>query len=124
MKTLSLDIRTRILECYDKGEGTRAEIARRFCVSLAMVKKLLCQRKKTGDIAPRHYLSGPKPGLIASHQIIFIDLLSRRPDMTLAELREQAGLNCTLPALFYVLKKMGLTYKKRLSGQANKTVPT
>ena len=61
MRTLSLDLRQRILDSYDNDEGTRAEIAQRFRVSLGMVKKLLQQRRHTGDIAPRHHLAGRKP---------------------------------------------------------------
>jgi transposase len=41
MRTLSLDLRERILSAYDSKEGTRDEIAARFRVSLGMVKKLL-----------------------------------------------------------------------------------
>ena len=40
-KTLSLDIRERILKAYDKGGVNRQEVADRFDVSLGMVKKLL-----------------------------------------------------------------------------------
>jgi transposase len=47
-KTLSLDLRQRILACCDEAKLTRQQIADRFCVSLGMVKKLLAQRKKTG----------------------------------------------------------------------------
>jgi len=43
MRTLSVDLRERILCSYDNDEGTRAEIAHRFRVSLGMVKKLLQQ---------------------------------------------------------------------------------
>lgn len=32
--------------------------------------------------------------------------------MTFVELREALGLECTLPAIHYVLVDMGLTYKK------------
>ena len=38
MKTLSLDLRERILASYDNLEGTRQEIADRYRVSLGMVK--------------------------------------------------------------------------------------
>ena len=40
MKTISLDLRERILTTYDTGEATRAEVGQRFRVSEAMVKKL------------------------------------------------------------------------------------
>ena len=124
MRTLSLDLRERILAAYDHDEGTRQEVARRYRVSLGMVKKLLQQRRRTGDIAPRHRFSGRKPLLVSSHQHHLRSLLADKPDLTLKELRQGTGLHCTLPAIHYVLKKMGLTYKKRHSGPANKTART
>lgn len=124
MRTTSLDLRERILASYDKQEGTREEMADRFKVSLGLVKKLLQQRRRTGDIAPRHRFSGRKPMIIAAHRQQMCQWLDRKPDMTLKELRAAMSLNCTLPAIHYVLAKMGLTYKKRHSGPANKTVRT
>ena len=115
MRTLSLDLRERILTSYDRKEGTREEVAARFRVSLAMVKKLLQQRRRTGDIGPRHRHSGRKPRILSVHQAQMRTLLGRKPDMTLKELRSALALDCTLPAVHYVLQKMGLTYKKRHS---------
>src|SRR4029077_567470 len=45
-------------------------------------------------------------------------------DLTLKELREAVELKCSLPAIHYALEGMGLTYKKRHSEPANKTVRT
>ena len=124
MGTISLDLRERILTSYDQKEGTREEIASRYRVSLGMVKKLLQQRRRTGDIAPRHRFSGPKPRILSSHEQKMKLLLARKPDLTLAELRQAMQLDCTLPAIHYVLARLGLTYKKRHSAPANKTVQT
>ena len=124
MGTISLDLRERILVSYDQKEGNREEIASRYRVSLGLVKKLLQQRRRTGDIAPRHRFSGPKPRILATHQQQLRILLGKKPDLTLAELRQAMQLDCTLPAIHYVLAKMGLTYKKRRSAPANRIVPT
>ena len=113
MKTLSVDLRERILASYDAREGTREETANRYRVSLGMVKKLLQQRRKTGDIRPRHHYSGRKPKILDPHRRRMRDLLSRQPDMTLAELRQATALSCSLPAIHYALVTMNLTYKKR-----------
>src|SRR5208283_3830984 len=121
MRTTALDLRERILVSYDHDEGTRAEIAHRFRVSLGLVKKLLQQRRHTGDIAPRHRLSGRKPMIVATHRSQLRALLARKNDLTLKELRAAAGLKCSLQAINVVLGKMGLTYKKRHTAQANKT---
>jgi transposase len=124
MRTISLDLRERILASYDQKEGTRQEIARRFKVSLGMVKKLLQRRREGGDIGPRYHRCGLKPGKVAAQGQTFRQLLSRKPDLTLEELRRATSLDCTLPAIHYVLEKIGLTYKKRRFGPANKTGPT
>jgi transposase len=120
MRTLSLDLRERILGAYDNQEGTREEIALRFRVSLGMVKKLLQQRRRTGNIAARHHLAGRKPTVLPIHRHQFRALLQEQNDLTLKELRGATGLKCSLQAIHVVLRKMGLTYKKRLAAPANK----
>jgi transposase len=124
MRTLSLDLRERILASYDHDEGTRAETAHRFRVSLGMVKKLLQQRRRTGDIAPRHRQAGRKPMILAAHRRQIRSLLARKNDLTLIELRAALGLKCSFQAIHVVLGKMGLTYQKRHSGPASKIAPT
>ena len=89
-----------------------------------MVKKLLQQRRRTGEIGPRHRFSGRKPMILATHRYQMRTLLRQKPDLTLKELRVGLGLDCSLPAIHYVLKKIGLTYKKRHSAPANKSVRT
>src|SRR5271156_1496560 len=109
MGTISLDLRERILVSYDQKEGNREEIASRYRVSLGLVKKLLQQRRRTGDIAPRHRFSGRKPMIVASHRSQLRALLARKNDLTLKELRLAAGLECSLQAINVGLGKMGLT---------------
>jgi len=119
-----MDIRERILCAYDQDEGTRAEVAHRFRVSLGMVKKLLQQRRSTGDIAPRHHRAGRKPMIVAAHHHQIRTLLAKKNDLTLKELRAATGLQCSLQAIHVVLARMGLTYKKRHSGPASRTALT
>src|SRR5258708_19301291 len=123
MRTISLDLRERILGSYDQKEGNAEEIARRYRVSLGLVKKLLQQRRRTGDIAPRHRYSGRKPLIVPAHHQQLRILLGRKPDLTLKELRAAVRLNCTLPAIHYALQKLGLTYKKKHSGPPTRTPP-
>jgi transposase len=123
-RTLSLDLRERILASYDEGESTREEVAVRFRVSLGMVKKLIQQRRHSGDIAPQHHRAGRKPTILESHRDQMNRLLAEKPDMTLEELRIAVELDCTVQAIHIVLGKMGLTFKKRHSAPASKTGPT
>ena len=124
MKRLSLDLRGRIVSAYDAKEGTREEIAHRFKVSLGMVKKLLQQRRRIGELGDQYHRCGRKPVILDHHREQLRQLLVKTPDLTLMEMRKALGLNCTLPALHYVLVDLNLTYKKRLSGPVSKTGPT
>jgi transposase len=94
MRTLSLDLRERILSSYDKKEGTREEIANRYPVSLGMVKKLLQQRRRTCEIGARHHRSARKPMILAAHQRQMRVLLGKKRDLTLKELRAAVPLEC------------------------------
>jgi len=124
MRPLFVDLRERILASYDKDEGTRAEIAQRFRVSLGMIKKLLQQRRRTGDIAARYRFCGRKPMIGENHRKQMQALLAKKNDLTLMELRTATGLNCSLQAINVVLGKLGLTYQKRHSGPASRNVRT
>jgi len=119
MATISIDLRERIVAAYDRGDRTRQQVADRYDVSLGMVKKLLRQRQRTGDIAPRHRFSGRKPKITDQHQQRLRSLVRDHPDMTLEELREAIGIQCSLPAIHYVLGRMGLPLKKRRSAPPN-----
>lgn len=123
-RPISLDLRQRILASYDQNEGNREEIARRFRVSLGMVKKLLQQRRHTGDIACRYDRCGNKPKIVAAQRQKLRELVRQKPDLTLEELRRASRLDCTIQAIHYVLAKLGLTYKKRHSAPANRIGPT
>ena len=124
MRTLSLDLRERIMASYDANEGTREDIAKRYRVSLGMVKKLLQQRRHTGSIANRHGLAGRKPKILESHRRQMAMLVGKQPDITLAELRDAVGVDCSIPAIHYALAELGLTYKKRHSGPVNRIAKT
>jgi transposase len=120
-KAISMDQRERIVEAYDGKEGSREEVARRFKVSVELVKKLLRQRKRTGDLRPRYRYCGRRAKVLPEHGQALKQLIAKEPDLTLAEMKERLGLGCTVAANHWVLNKLGLTYKKRRSMRLNKT---
>lgn len=124
MKALSMDLRERILRVYEQEDCTREQVARRFAVSLGMVKKLLARKRHGQEIGARYDRCGAKPRIVESHRRALRGLLEQKPDMTLAQLRDALELDCTLPAIHYVLRGMGLTYKKRRSMPVSKVVRT
>jgi transposase len=120
MAALSMDLRERILKTYERGDSTREQVAQRYSVSLGMVKKLLARRKAGAEIGARYDRCGRRPKIEKSHREMLSLILVEKPDLTLQELREALGLDCTLPAIHYALVDLGLTYKKRLSKPASK----
>jgi transposase len=115
MSTVPHDLRERILDAYDRGGKTRQEIADHYEVSLGMVKKLLQQRRRTGDIAARNRFSGAKPKITIVHQRQLGRLVTEHPEMTLSELRDALGVSCTCQAIHYALGRMGLSLRRRRS---------
>jgi transposase len=122
-KPISLDLRERIVAAYDEKEGTREELAKRFKVSLGMVKKLLAQRTRTGDLRARYRYCGRKARLLPEHGRQMKELVAKEPDLTLEEIKQRLGLEYTVAAIHWVLARMGLTYKKRRSMRPSKTGP-
>jgi hypothetical protein len=49
MKAKSLDLRFRILETFDEGKWTQEAATKRFRFSHRLFKKLIMQRKRTGQ---------------------------------------------------------------------------
>jgi transposase len=123
-KPISLDLRERIVSAYDQKEGTREEVAKRFKVSVGMVKKLLAQRNRTGDLQARYRFCGRKAQLEPEHGERMRRLVEKEPDVTLEEIKQRLELSYTIGAIHWVLTRMGLTYKKRRCMQPNSNVPT
>lgn len=115
-----MDLRVRILAACDKRRWTQKEVAERFDVSVGMVKKLLGKRRHQGEIAPGYRRCGRKSIFTAAHRRQLSEALKRQSDLTLAEMREELGLDCSLAAIHYLLIKMGLSLKKRRCGLPNK----
>ena len=80
-KTLSMDLRERIVAACDRGEGTRMGIAARYKVSLGMVKKLLQQRRRSGDIAAGRRSFGAKTKRTRVYRKRLMELVTQYPDM-------------------------------------------
>lgn len=119
-QTLSVDLRERIVAAYDAQERTRKEVARRFMVSVGMVKKLQAQRAKTGDpacAAPAFRAEGAIAAP-AGAEAEGIDQPAARSHAGGAD-----GLDCTVAAVHWVVTKLGLTYRKRRSMRRSKTGP-
>ncbi len=123
-KPTSLDLRERIVAAYVGKAGKREEVAKRFKVSVGMVKKLLAQNNRTADLRPGYRFCGRKARLGPEHGESMRQLVDREPDVTLEEIKQRLGLGCAIGAIHWVLTGLGLRYKKRRSMRPNRTDPT
>ena len=119
--TISLDLRIRILDACDRHDGTQRQIAERFKVSFAFVKKLLGQRKKLGIIDNLYFRVGRKRLLSEKQQERMRTYIKAHPGATLAEIAAACHLDCTIATVDNTLRRMGLTYKKRHCELPNRT---
>ena len=58
MQPLSNDLRERIIAAVDDREGSRRQIAVRFCVDVSTITRLLQLRRQTGSLEPRPHGGG------------------------------------------------------------------
>ena len=121
MRALSLDIRQRVLADCDAGHSND-EVARKYHVSAAWIRRLKQRRRESGSIEPR-VRRAPAPHLMA-HADQLQELVSRQPDATLQELREALGVQTSLPSLCRVLQRLRLTVKKKFCVPPSKSAPT
>jgi transposase len=124
MEAYSLDLRRRVLAAVDAGQLRRPQIAALFAVSTSWIRRLVQRRRETGSIAPKAQRHGPLPALNDRQRRRLAELVRRRPDATLAELRRQLAAGVGTTTLWRELSQLGLTLKKSRSGPASRTAPT
>ena len=111
MRPYSSDLRLRIHEARHAGEST-AEVAERFGVSTAFVRRLLQRFRATGSLAPRPHGGGPARKL-AAHEEALRQATYARPDATPAELRERLELPASRVTVWRAMRRLRLTRKKK-----------
>jgi len=115
-KAFSDDLRRRFLSAYEQGEGTLAQLAERFVVSLAYGKKLRGQFQRTGQMERVEQRRGTPRKLLDEPREQLRRWLAAFPDLTLDQLREklqqERGLTISRAQVDRALKRMGLRLKK------------
>ena len=113
MRPYSLDLRERIAAAVDDHEGSLREIARLFRVSTSFIVRLLQHRRAAGTLEPEPHGGGTPPALGADDLERLAELVRKRPDATLAQLKHRGKFTCSLKTLWYALDGLGLTRKKK-----------
>ncbi len=116
---LSFDLRRRVVQAYQNGEGTYEELATRFGIGRATVDRVLRRERETGSAAAKP-TGGSKPKLDEDDMESIHFILLEQPDITLAALAERfvhdgGAEGVTRMTLWRALDRLGLTRKKKRS---------
>src|SRR3954469_18590309 len=110
----SQDLRKRILETVQRGDGSLRQIARRFLVSVSFVTRLLRLHRGTASLEPKPH-GGGNPAVLGPEDLERLrELIRQQPDATLEELRQRLGAPCRTMTISRALRKLGLPRKKKV----------
>jgi len=119
------DLRRKLLQAYDRGEGTLEQLAERFSVSTPWAWKISAQRKRSGRMERVEQRRGTVRKVTAEVEQRLREWVQAQPDLTLAELQQKLEkahhLQVSIGRLWQVLRQMGLRLKKSRSTPANAT---
>ncbi len=112
-----LDLRTRIVEAYENGEGSVREVAERFAVSPGTVQNYRNLKRATGRLDPRPVGGGVAPLLGAEGLQKVRQLVEEQPDATEEELADELArkhaIAVSRPTMGRALQRLGITRKKK-----------
>ena len=114
MPVYSQDLRKRVIDTIERGDGSLRQIAQRFLVSPSFVVRLLRHYRTTGSLEPKPHGGGRPPALSPAQLKRLAALIRKKPDATLEELRQGLGVDCSTMAIVRALKKLKITRKKKV----------
>jgi transposase len=117
MKAYPNELRIRVLEAYQRGEGSRRKLADRFQVSFQFVLQLIKRFRQTGRIDPKPAGGGNRRAIDAAGEKVLRQWLGEQSDLTLLQLcaryEEQRGVKISQSAMGRALLRMGMSRKKK-----------
>ncbi|MSP92818.1 MAG: hypothetical protein EXR79_13605, partial [Myxococcales bacterium] len=88
-RALSEDLRERAVQAYEEGDGTKQEIAGRFCIGTATLQRWTRRWRERGDYGNDNHLTGRSPKLGTPENVVKLKrILATIADATYAELAE------------------------------------
>jgi transposase len=123
MRALSHDLRERIIAAVDRHDGSRRQIADRFCVDVSTITRLLQLRRQTDSLQPRPRGGDQRSALDQAALRRLRHLVKEHPDATLRQLREHLGVGGSLMIIWRALNKLGITRKKKTKHAAEQDRP-
>lgn len=126
MKAYSLDLRQKVIDAYNRKEGSQRQLAKRFSVSLSFVQDLLKRYRDDGTIAPKAHGGGATAKLNEEQVALVERLVEEDNDAILVELCErleqQSGVRVSRATMGRLVQRQRLTRKKSHSMPVNETL--
>ena len=114
-KSLSVDLRQRVIAAIDGGLSCRAA-AERFGVSAASAIRWRDRQKKAGNFTPQKQGGDRRSRRIEAHAPFILNAVDTKSDITLAELRDKLkdhGARASIASLWRFFQRRKITLKKR-----------
>jgi len=106
-----MELRRRIVEAYERKEGTYFELAQRFGVGEATVYRLVRLKRERGNVRP-----GAPTGVSEEESQEFVQLTNDFPHATLEQLKEawvsRTGRQLSRSSIVRALQRAGITREK------------
>jgi len=117
MSPLSSDLRRRIIQAWRAEKPRVADLAARFSVGTAAVKRLIQRFRETGSVEPRPHGGGQRPKIPAEKLPRVQRLLEANPDWSVDELaaayNRQEGTTVSRSTMVRTIARLGFTRKKK-----------
>jgi transposase len=116
MSPLSLDLRRRIIQAWKTEKLRVPELAKRFSVGTATVKRLIRRFRETDSVEPLPHGGGQRPRIPAEKLPLVQRLLEANPDWSVEELtaayNRQVGTDLSRSTMVRAVARLGFTRKK------------
>ncbi len=114
VKSLSDDLRVRVVEAVDAG-ASRRQAASRFGVSVSSAIRWVRRWRDRGEVRARPQGGDRRSGRIEAQAGFILAAVEERPDVTLAELQAlllERGVSVGIGSLWRFFERRGISFKK------------
>jgi len=120
MKIASEEIRTLVVKAYLSGTASRQHLSEIFGYTPASISNWVREYKQESRLKPRP--QGHRKAVFTDAELEQLaDILRKKVDLTLAEIREHFGKSCSLAAIHKTVVKLGFVFKKNSAGKRTRT---
>ena len=113
-KSLSEDLRVRVVEAVEAG-SSRRQAAARFGVAVSSAIRWVQRFREHGEVRARPQGGDRRSGRIEAEAAFVLDRIERTPDVTLAELQamlRERGVAVGIGTLWRFFDRRGISFKK------------